>query len=492
MNFQLIRLLSNNNRLSIRRSPIFDQNAIAKIFIFLGLGFWIIYLMAIGTALGWGAHKGNETIIFPLMVTFLMPLDFLSRFATQQTPAVQLQPYLLLPIGRNDVINYFLLSTLNSSNNYIWLALFLPYVFICGCGTAGFATAILLLLLLSVMVLINSQWYLFIRTLVNRSIFFWIVPIAVYSCIYIPMAIDFGGYLEWLDKTFDKYAVSWHALILLTVAFILIYCINQKMQIKMAHAELANSEKSNTANTARLSFLDKLGITGEYLKLEIKSTLRNKAIRQKFISGISIIIMLSCIVAYTDIYDSQFALNIWCLYCFVFFGAVNLVKVMGPEGNYIDLLMVHEENILTLLKAKYYFYCIMLLVPTLLLLPPVITGKFSILMILAYLFTTSGLEYFILFQLAVYNKQTLPLNTKITGKGNFENSLQLIVELIVFFIPVALAMTLTAIFGDTIGYTILIFAGLLFTITHNIWMRNIYKRMMKRRYANLAGFHESR
>ena len=50
------------------------------------------------------------------------------------------------------------------------------------------------------------------------------------------------------------------------------------------------------------------------------------------------------------IYDGRFSTNLWCLYCFVFFGAVNLVKIMGPEGNYIDLLMVHQENIYNLLR----------------------------------------------------------------------------------------------------------------------------------------------
>jgi hypothetical protein len=34
--------------------------------------------------------------------------------------------------------------------------------------------------------------------------------------------------------------------------------------------------------------------------------------------------------------------------------------------------------------------------------------------------------------------------------------------------------------------------GLLFTITHPIWLKNIYRRMMKRKYVNLDGFHASR
>ena len=182
----------------------------------------------------------------------------------------------------------------------------------------------------------------------------------------------------------------------------------------------------------------------------------------------------------------------WCLYCFVFFGAVNLVKIMGPEGNYIDLMLTHKENILEILKAKYYFFCSVLIIPTVLLLPPVFSGRFSILMVLAYLFITMGLEHFLLFQLAVYNKASLPLNEKVTSKGNFENSLQLVIELVVFFVPVALSLLFTNIFDEAIGYYILIAIGLAFTLTHNIWLRNIYQRFMERRYENLEGFRATR
>jgi hypothetical protein len=154
--------------------------------------------------------------------------------------------------------------------------------------------------------------------------------------------------------------------------------------------------------------------------------------------------------------------------------------------------MVHEENILTLLRAKYYFYCAIVLLPFLLLLPPIISGKFSVLMILAYLLITTGPEYCLLFQLAIWNKQTLPLNDKITGKNQLENKLQLIIELIVFFVPVLLVLVLQTIFSDTIAYIIMIVIGLAFTLAEPYWMRNIYQRMMKRRYQNLDGFHTTR
>ena len=184
--------------------------------------------------------------------------------------------------------------------------------------------------------------------------------------------------------------------------------------------------------------------------------------------------------------------NFWCFYCFALYGITSLVKVMGPEGNYIDLLMVHRENILSLLHAKYYFHCAILLLPCLLMIPAIIEGKFPVLMVLAYLLLSSGLLYFIMFQLVVTNKQTMPLDQKLTGKGNIESGPQLILELVAMFLPIVLVSVLIFVFNEQTAYVVLAIIGLLLTLAHPWWLRNIYHRMMKRRYENLEGFHASR
>ena len=165
---------------------------------------------------------------------------------------------------------------------------------------------------------------------------------------------------------------------------------------------------------------------------------------------------------------------------------------MCPEGNYIDLLMVHRENILTLLRAKYYYYCAVLVLPLLIMSIPVIAGKFSVLMLLAYLFTATGPIYCMLFQMAVYNKDTLPLNEKITGKNQIENKWQAILSMVAMFVPVIFVMILQAFFDADTAYLIMIAVGLAFTLSEHYWMRNIYRRMMRRRYQNLEGFHATR
>lgn len=488
---KLFFALRKHQKIANRRHPLFEQNQVAKVFVYIGLGFTALYLMAIGTMLGWGTRGGDFTLLFTVM-PFLLTIDFFMRFGMQQTPAMLVKPYVLLPLKKARIIDCFLVNNLLTSGNFIWFALFLPYVFIAICGGLPFWSGVAMLLMLYLLILVNSQWYLLVRTLVNHKIWWWVLPIAVYLAIYGYAFFDVEKWFRAFTDFFEDYGFTWGAALVVIAVGVVLFLINRRLQLHFVHEELSKQEKTQLKHVTQFTFLNRFGQIGEYLKLEIKSTMRNKTVKQRFIQGIFIITMLSLMLSLTDVYDGRFSTNIWCLYCFVFFGAVNLVKIMGPEGNYIDLLMVHRENIYNLLRAKYYFYCAVLILPLLLLIPTVVSGRYSILMLLAYLFTTSGPEYCILFQLAVYNKQSLPLNEKITTKGNFENSLQLVIELIVFFVPVALALTFTALFGDAIGYTILIVIGLGFTLTNSLWLKHIYRRMMARRYTNLEGFHTTR
>jgi hypothetical protein len=113
-------------------------------------------------------------------------------------------------------------------------------------------------------------------------------------------------------------------------------------------------------------------------------------------------------------------------------------------------------------------------------------------MITAYMLLTAGFLHFVIFQLAVYNKQTIPLQLKVTAKGNFENGRQLVIELFAFFGPVLITGLGYLLIGLTYTYIIMCIIGLAFILTHHIWIRNIYNRMMKRRYENIEGFVSTR
>ena len=172
---------------------------------------------------------------------------------------------------------------------------------------------------------------------------------------------------------------------------------------------------------------------------------------------------------------------------------MTLIRVMSYEGNYIDGLMVHKENILVLLRAKYYFYIFLLALPLLLMLPTVFMGKYSLLNLVSMAAFSAGPVFCLLMQMAVYNKQAVPLNTKMVSRGSVEtNWIQVVFELAAMFVPVVIISILMIVFSDTVAYIILLVIGLLFVVFHEHWLRHIYKRFMKRRYVNMDSFRACR
>ena len=489
--FQLYKLLRKNTTLSYKRSPAFEQNKWAKAIIYVGGAFFAIYLIMYGTLIGMTAEGDAGTMIAAM--SLVMPIDFMLRFIVQTTPGMMVKPYILQPISRYTAIECFLISEHVSAYNLLWLAMFIPYSVIILVGGAGFGPMLLELLTVELLIIFNSQIYLFFRTLINRNVLWFIPAAAFYALPFSPALITMNKKV--INKMIDTYievGTSWYFILIVLALIVALFFINRWFQFKYVYEEISKKEERKLKHVSQFSFLNRFGIVGEYLKIELKSNMRNKTMRSRCIISLTVVIFFSLIIAYTEIYNGELALNFWGMYCFAIYGITVLVKIMGQEGNYIDLLMTHRENIIAVLEAKYWFYTAVLVIPFLIMLPAVFTGKYSVLMLLAYMLMTAGLLHFIIFQLAVYNKQTLPLQQKMTAKGNFENGRQLAIELTALIGPIVLTSIGLYTIGMTNTYLVMIGIGGAFVATHKLWIRNIYKRMMERRYENLEGFHGTR
>lgn len=498
----LYRAMRRHTSLSNERALTHEQNKTAKVILWVCASFGFVYLILIAILLALGINESHwlTSLEFICGISpIILAIDFFFRFLAQQTPAQMVKPYLLLPIPRYTCINNFVASSLLSSGNLIWFFLLVPYALMSVVFSYGLWPTLLLLLYFLLMIMANSQWYAIVRTYINCNLLYWLLPAVVYALVFAPW------YLA-TDQNIDPFLLLYAkpgtlltsgnplpvclALVLLCVAAL----VNRRVQYNHIMSEVSGTKKAPTeSRIVRMSFLNRYGEMGQYLQLEIKSILRNKNPRKTFVFAAAAVLVFSLLISNTDVYDTQFFTNFWCFYNFVLFGAMSLIKIMGAEGNYIDGLMVRRENILMLLRAKYIFYCAILLFPLLLMLPTVFSGKWSVLMLVSYAVFTAGFQYFVLFQMAIYNKQTIPLNTKFISKAGAENNyVQVVVELLSFFLPVLFVQVMQMLVGDTLSYVAMLAIGLLFIATHRLWLRNIYNRLMVRRYKNMESFRASR
>ena len=490
--YQLYKLIRRNDSLKDERHPMLEKNRFMKmlsIFMFL-YNAAILVLMGVMMPMGFrGMYNGVSAFhVMDGLVLYLLMTDFWMRFMLQETPAQRGRPYALLPI----LMHVYLFSSGFSLGNLFWGFLLVPFGLLAVMPLLGWCALLRWLLAWWLLFIINGFCYLYVRTLISRHILWVLLPAAIHAALLFIMLWPEENILD-IPLTEMMYQLTLgNVLYYLAIAALLaiLYWANYRLQMTMVYNEVAQKEEVEMKHTTEMSYLNRYGALGEYLKLEMKMRMRNKTIRLQFLTLLGMMILLSGLLYFTDIYDNGFMKSFICLYDYVGLGMTMLISIMCHEGNYIDGLMSRRESILQLLYAKFYFNSVILLLPFCLLIPLMIIGKISVWMNLGYLFFTAGVLYPICFQMAVYNKETLPLNQKLTSKQG--NWVQQLVSIMMLFLPIGVEKVFTLLLGNPWGFVMLAVLGIVGLSLHQWWLRNIYDRFMLRRHVNMEGFRASR
>ncbi len=499
----LFKELTHHRALAEKRSMMHGRNKSARIILGISVAFIILYLLMISIllALSVDSHHIDQSASFIVGIfPFILACDFFVRFVAQQTPSQLVKPYLLMPIQKQLCIDTFVARSLINWSNLIWLILIVPYTFITMIARLYFLEAVAVIFFYWVLILFSSQLYLICRTLINKNMLAWILPAVFFALLFLPFCLK--GHFDFDQfKTFYGYLgetlIHGNVLSWIIVLFVLALPIqiDRKLQLKSVMDEIckSSSQKKSTYQSKSNKLGTSKGLLNLFLRLEYISIRRNKNIRKLFLSGMVVVLLFCILCSFTNIYANSYSRVFWCIYSFVIIGCMILSRLMCYEGNYIDILMVRKESILTLLKAKYYFYSILLFFPFLLMLLPVIKGQWPFGMVLSCMIFTMGFQYCLIFQTAVYNKYTIPLNEKLISSNGIEkNYYQIIINFAAMLIPPAIIILLSHIFNEETAFWIISAIGLAGIATHNIWLKNIYQRLMKRKYKNIEGFRTSR
>ena len=494
--YKLYKLICKNADLQEKRHPLIDKNRFMKFFLVFYWLYFAAILLFMGVVMAMGMKNSYNGVaafhVFDGGVLYLLMVDFWLRFGLQETPAQDARPYALLPIRRSFLMNVYLTRSGLSLGNLYWGFLLVPFGLIAIAVPIGWGAFLGWLLGWWLLLVANGYAYLFCRSLILKHLAWTLLPAAIHGALLAVMLVPDKNPLDMPCTLFMYGFLKWELWPFLCVIALIavLYGANYKLQMGMVYDEVGKKEEKEIKHATQFNFLNRYGKLGEYFKLEIKQRMRNKSVRMSFLVGIGAMIMLSSIMYFSDVYDNSFMRSFICLYNYIVLGVMTLVTIMCYEGNYIDGLMSRRESILQLLQAKYYFNVLLLLIPPVILLPLMVIGKMSVWMNVGYFFFTAGVIYPAFFQMAVYNNNTLPMNTKITSKQG--NTTQQIFSTVIFFLPLGLERAANALLGEPWGYVFLASLGIVGIATHHYWLRNVYKRFMARRYKNMEGFRASR
>lgn len=456
--------------------------------IYLGLLGYLLSILVINA----GSVNGLQFIsgIMPI----LLLADFILRFALQNYSPLNMKPYLLLPIQRRSISNFYVLNSISSSYNFVPLPFFFVYGWITILPDYGFLFFMYYILIMYLLLVANNLWHLIARSLIQFKARNILLPIIVYAVIGLPLILtgsfDFNAFCIFY-AFIGEYLFMASSLLVLILAesLLLLYVICRRIIGKFAFREIQTNKADSIVKSGK-SY--KLHINS-YIQLELLSVLRNKRMRNSFTLAIIMLLISSAIIGLLPNYGDSAGRQFWLIYGFGIFAETMLVRIMGNEGNYIEFISTHSNVTLKMLKGKYYFYSAMELLPILLFSPWILNQSVGLSTLVAYPLFTVGPVYCFYFQLAVYNNQTISGNKKLSGKNTYKGrsmqSIFLIVELMLSW-GIILGMLRTL--GASIAEVVMASTGIIFIATHHLWLRNIYKRMKKRKYQNIESFIATR
>ena len=494
----LYKIIKQNQKLAEKRNPAFDTNRFAKFLIYFMVVYWAAIFLFLGVSLPFmfeGLVPNMEPYhIMNQGILYVMAGDFLMRFMAQPSVSQEIKPYLLMPVKRKKLISLLLLKSGLDGYNFIWFFVYVPFAFLTVIRFYGFGGMFLYLLGIWLIFVFNNYWYLLCKLLLGEKTLWLLLPTLVFGALGAAEFLLDGLPISRFTMDLGEGFIEGNPLSFLFVLACIgvMFLINLKLQQRMIYNELSKKEDTKIKRVSEYKFLDKYGEVGEYLRLELKLIARNKTVKTQFRMGIIVMLGFSFALAFTDVYDGSYMTSFICLYNYAILPIMTLGQVMCFEGNYIDGLMSRKESIFNLLRAKYYLTTLIILVPFLIMFFPIAKGKITLLTAVAYLIFVAGFVFFMLLQLAVYNTRTLPLNANLMKSNKSSNWIQGLVTGCAFMLPLLIDKLLSALLQEEVAHIILILIGLGFIATHNLWIKNIYKRFMKRRYQNMEEFRASR
>lgn len=475
---------------------MFEKNRFAKFLLAFNVAFWAAYLIFIGVmlylALSEEAPHMEPYHLLNSGLPIILLLDFLVRFL-MQVPAQEVKPYLLLPVPRHKVVNLYLLRAGLNGFNLFWLFLFVPFSLLSVTRFYGLTGVLLYNLGVVLLMVANAYWSVLARSFIRQSAVWMLLPAGVYGVMAL---LEFLPDTGWTGRFFmdlgEGYILGSPLAFGLTLVCIGgLFLLNSRMQERFIFQELGRVEDKNV-RISNYRFLDGYGLTGEYIRLELKLMFRNKVPKRQFWMFI-VCMAFFAMMLYLDTYEGSMMNNFVMVYCFGLLGLMTLSTIMSSEGNYIDGLMVRQESIRELLHAKYYTQCALLVIPFLMTLPSaILTDTVTLTTLLGYLSFTMGCTFPMMMQLAVYNNRTINLNASAMQKSGGNSAYQTLIVGCSLGVPLIVTGILQAFTDADTTYLILLLMGLPGIALHKWWIENIYRRFRQRRYANMEGFRNTR
>lgn len=473
---------------SFYRSASFKTNVAFKIF----MGFMALYFVAVFLSMGVGVFFiikeqgwGDPLEIVNKFLIYYLVFDLVIRYMLQKMPVINIKPLLYLPFKKDEVVHFSLGKTVFSFFNLAHAFFFVPFSIVL--LVQGYEPFGVIGWHLGILALIYGNN--FINVLVNNknSIFYPVLALVV--------LLALGQYYDWFDVTqytgplFNAlYQIPWIA-IFPWVVLVIWYATAFGYFKRNMYLDGGLSTKHAEAKTEDLSWLNRFGNLGTFLKNDIKLIKRNKRSRTTVI--MSVFFIFYGFLFFTggiETYNSP----IWKIFAGIFISGGFLFSfgqfVPSWDSSYYPLMMSQNIQYREYLDSKWYLIIIATAISTIIASFYLYFGWQAYLAVLVGAVYNMGVNSYLVLWGGAYIKTPIDLtsNKKAFGDKQAFNARTLLLTLPKLVLPLVIYALGHYLINPTAGYIFVALAGLLgfafknraFSMIERIYKKEKYKTLL--------------
>lgn len=485
-------LLFNLRMKSFLRSSLFVTNLIITILV----GFYALLIAAGLLIFGFATYFifEKENIIpfegINRYLIYFFASDLMLRYVLQKFNASNIKSLLLTNIPKTKIVKNILAKSAYSIFNIFGLFFLIPLIIVLLVND-GFSLPLLLWGISCILLLYINNY---LNLLLNKTnvVFYFVFGFAI----LIGFAQHYN-FFEITDYTYPFYKSFYNQPYLIVALIMLLSLLiysSYKVYLKNLYLDKGLQAKQKEVQNLNLTWLDKFGTTGTFLKLDIKMLLRNK--RSKSTMIMSFAFVFYGLLFYTnisEIYNNSYMYMFAAVFVtggFIFnYGNY----VPSWDSSYYPLMMTQNITYNNYLKSKWWLMVISTLICAILALFYLYFGLHIYLMILSAAVFNLGVNTHLVMLSGAFVKTPIDLatNKNLMGDKSAFNMKSLLLSLPKMLLPMILYGLGVLIKDDNLGYIFVLSAGIIGFAFRNYIFKQIEKIYKKEKYSTLAAYKQS-
>ncbi|MBS4062702.1 MAG: hypothetical protein KG029_20070 [Bacteroidetes bacterium] len=477
------------------RSAIWQKNLAVNLI--MGFFFSILFLelVVISYLLGFKWHEiietGDPIIELHRMFAWYFAGMFAVRFFMQKLPALEVRPYLHLPLKKSSLVHFLLFKGSINLFTLISIVFFIPFaVFQINYYHNASVAWMWFLAVFSIDLGLN-YFVLYLKKQMVASLKIVSLILAII------LILAAGDYFGWYS--YSKIVGSALDALLLKPAFlagvfllpIAMYVLNYIFLRDALYLEnLSKDSDGNLSATGQIGYLKKLGLIGELISMDIRLYLRNK--RTKSWLYMTPIFLLYGLFFYPSgeyTNDSGFMIFIG-----IFVTSVMMINYLqyafAYEGNFFDFIITSGIKMEDYLQAKMTLAYGIGIACYILTVPYIYFGTEIFLINTACFLFGIGLVAPSVLYFASYNKKTMVISKGGAFSYQGIGAMHFFILMPVFIVPLFIFLPFKWAGNPEMGWIALAATGLLALPFRKYFLQLTLKNLQQRKYIMAAGLRE--